>query len=221
MTRVHDRDVRLETSALFTRSGPPRGDGVCIYAISGGTGAHMADLASHHGLRLPRLEEHTQEQLRAIIPDYLTVANPVDNGAQTVKFGQNRQLLDIIMSDINVDIVVCPITGVLPSMSKVVCTDIVESHRSGTKQVVVIWGSPVVDDEGYRILVEGGVPMFRSFRSCALGLRRYQWWGRRRDAHETREVTEPQVPHAVASVLEGSGPLSEHESAGIAEHYGG
>ena len=220
MVRVDDLDELLETSALFCRLGLPRGDGVCIYAISGGTGAHMADLAAFNGLRLPRLEEVTQAELRAIIPDYLTVANPVDNGAQTVKFGQNKQLLDIIMRDPNIDIVVCPITGVLPSMSKVVCTDIVDAYRSGQKQVVVIWGSPSVDDEGYRILVEGQVPMFRSFRSCAVGLRRYLDYGRAREAYETRVVTEPHVPLGMRELLDGAGPLSEHESASVAAHYG-
>jgi acyl-CoA synthetase (NDP forming) len=220
MIRVDDLDELLETSALFCRLGPPRGDGVCIYAISGGTGAHMADLASHNGLRLPRLEESTQERLRAIIPDYLTVANPVDNGAQTVKFGQNKQLLDIVMEDPTVDIVVCPITGVLPSMSKVVCTDIVEAYLSGTKHVVVIWGSPVTDDGGYRILVEGQVPMFRSFRSCAVGLRRYLDYGRRRESYEPRTVGAPYVPEALLGLLEVSGPLAEHESAQVAEAFG-
>jgi acyl-CoA synthetase (NDP forming) len=119
-----------------------------------------------------------------------------------------------------VDIVVCPITGVLPSMSKVVCTDIVEAYQEGRKQIVVIWGSPTVDDPGYRILVEGAVPMFRSFRSCAAGLRRYLDWGRARETYETRDVTDPGVPHSVSSLLEGSGPLPEHESARVAEHYG-
>ena len=220
MIRVDDLDELLETSALFCRLGLPQGDGVCIYAISGGTGAHMADLASFNGLRLPRLEEITQERLRAIIPDYLTVGNPVDNGAQTVKFGQNKQLLDIIMEDPNVDIVVCPITGVLPSMSKVVCTDIVDAYRSGRKQVVVIWGSPSVDDEGYRILVEGQVPMFRSFRACAVGLRRYLDYGRARETYESREIGEPHAPLSLRGLLEESGPLSEHESQQVASAYG-
>ncbi|MFN2543992.1 MAG: acetate--CoA ligase family protein [Actinomycetota bacterium] len=220
MIRVDDLDELLETSALFMRSGPPRGDGICIYAISGGTGAHMADLASWAGLRLPPLEESTQSKLRAIIPEYLSVANPVDNGAQTVKFGQNKQLLDIVMEDPNVDIVVCPITGVLPSMSKVVCTDIVDAYANGKKQVVVIWGSPVVDDPGYRILVEGGVPMFRSFRSCAIGLQRYLAWGRHGETHESRTVGAPYVPEALIGLLEESGPLAEHESADVARAFG-
>src|SRR5207247_6221963 len=116
--------------------------------------------------------------------------------------------------------VVCPITSVLPSMSKIVCTDIVDAYQSGTKQVVVIWGSPVVDDEGYRILVEGRVPMFRSFRSCAIGLDRYLDWGRARETYETRELREPETPLVLRSLLDDAGPLSEHESARVAEHYG-
>src|SRR5437588_6272825 len=105
-------------------------------------------------------------------------------------------------------------------MSKVVCTDIVDAYRSGRKQVVVIWGSPSTADEGYRILVDGQVPMFRSFRSCAVGLRRYLDYGRRRASHEPRTVGAPYVPEALLGLLELSGPLAEHESAQIAEAFG-
>ena len=62
--------------------------------------------------------------------------------------------------------------------------------------------------------------MFRSFRSCSVGLRRYLDWGRARETYETREVTAPEVAPSMRSLLEGSGPLSEHESARVAEHYG-
>jgi acyl-CoA synthetase (NDP forming) len=220
IVRVDDLDELLETSALFTRLGLPIGDGICIYAISGGTGAHMADLCAWAGLRLPRLAEATQAQLRELIPEYLTVANPVDNGAQTVKSGLNKRLIDVILEDQNVDIVVCPITGVLPSMSKVVCRDIVDAYRSAKKQMVVIWGSPTVDDEGYRILVEGGVPMFRSFRSCAVALRRYIDYGRARDRYDTCHFAAPSVHPTLRTLLEGSGPLAEHESARVAHAYG-
>ena len=56
-------------------------DGVCVYSISGGTGAHMADMLAAAGLKLPRLTEETQQQLHEWIPSYLRVSNPVDNGA--------------------------------------------------------------------------------------------------------------------------------------------
>ena len=63
VTRVDGLDELLDTAAMFARTKPPARadgavngivDGVCIYAISGGTGAHMADMAAAAGLRLPR-----------------------------------------------------------------------------------------------------------------------------------------------------------------------
>src|SRR4029079_16411431 len=53
ITRVDGLDELLDVSAAFARTKKPSGDGVCVYAISGGTGAHMADMASAAGLRLP------------------------------------------------------------------------------------------------------------------------------------------------------------------------
>ena len=66
VTRVDGLDELLETSMAFARTKPPaaastrcgtRATGVCVYAISGGTGAHMADMVAAAGLRLPPLTE--------------------------------------------------------------------------------------------------------------------------------------------------------------------
>lgn len=222
IVRVDDLDELLDTAALFTRLPRPEGDGVCVYAISGGTGAHMADLCEWGGLRLPPLAPETQRRLHELgIAEFLTVANPVDNGAQPVRTpGANRALIEACLDDPAVDVLVCPITGVLPSMSRIVAADIVDAYRSAKKPVVVIWGSPVTDDEGYRILVEGRVPMFRSFRACVAGLRRYLDYWRFQERFEPRPVPAPAIPQSLASLLAGSGPLSEREAALLCGHYG-
>ena len=221
MVRVDDLDELLETSALFTRLPRPNGEGLCVYAISGGTGAHMADLCAWGGLTLPTLTEETQQKLREAIPDYLTVSNPVDNGAQVVrKGGLNKRCIDLCLDDPNVDILVCPITGILPSMSKVVAGDIVDAYKEAKKPVIVIWGSPVTDEEGYRILVEGGVPMFRSFRSFVVGLRRYLDYWKFLSTFEERVVPAPRMPSGFETMLAGSGPLSEYDSASLAAQFG-
>ncbi|TMK19463.1 MAG: acetate--CoA ligase family protein [Actinobacteria bacterium] len=221
MVRVDDLDELLETAALFTRLPRPVGEGLCVYAISGGTGAHMADLCAWGGLELPTLTEESQQKLREAIPDYLTVSNPVDNGAQVVrKGGLNRRCIEICLDDPNVDILVCPITGILPSMSQIVAGDIVDAYKSAKKPVVVIWGSPVTDEEGYRILLEGGVPMFRSFRSFVVGLRRYLDYWRFLSRFEERPVAAERIPGGFETMLAGSGPLSEYDSATLATQYG-
>src|SRR4051794_29325277 len=64
VTRVDGLDELLEVSAAFARTRPStvpawakkdREPGVCVYAISGGTGAHIADLLADAGLSLPDL----------------------------------------------------------------------------------------------------------------------------------------------------------------------
>ena len=85
VTRVDGLDELLEVSAAFARTKPPVTDGVCIYSVSGGTGAHMADMAAAAGLRLPPLTKETQRILHdGLIPSYLRVSNPVDCGGPPV-----------------------------------------------------------------------------------------------------------------------------------------
>jgi acetate---CoA ligase (ADP-forming) len=222
MIRVDDLDEIIDMAALFTRSKRPAGDGICIYAISGGTGTHMADLAAGQGLRLPRLEEETQRELHELgIADYLTVANPIDNGANPIRIpGVNRKLIETCLADPNVDILVCPITGILESMSTTVAEDIVWTYRNSEKPVIVIWGSPIIDDPGYRLLVEGRVPMFRSFTNCVAGLRRWLDYWRFVDGFEPPRADGAGVPGELEEILSGSGPLSEHAAALVAAYYG-
>jgi acetate---CoA ligase (ADP-forming) len=63
VTRVDGLDELQDTAAMFARTAPPTGDGVCIYAISGGTGAHMADMAAAAGLQAA--EAHRPDPGRA------------------------------------------------------------------------------------------------------------------------------------------------------------
>ncbi|MGH9033242.1 MAG: CoA-binding protein, partial [Acidimicrobiia bacterium] len=100
ITRAEGLDDLLDTAAAFARTRPPAGDGVCVYAISGGTGAHMADMVAAAGLRLPELEPATQEALHAgLIPSYLRVSNPVDCGGPPVADPRGRQILDAVLAD--------------------------------------------------------------------------------------------------------------------------
>ena len=111
IVRVEGLDELSDTAQLLARTKPPTGDGVVIYSISGGTGAHMADVAASRDLRLPRLSAETQEQLWEWIPRYLRVSNPVDNGGHPVGDWRGRKILDALVADPDVDVLVAPITG--------------------------------------------------------------------------------------------------------------
>ncbi|TMM14974.1 MAG: acetate--CoA ligase family protein [Actinobacteria bacterium] len=231
--RVDGLDELLDTSALLARAKPPTRPGasgassvgVCVYSISGGTGAHMADLVSAAGLRLPSLSLATQDQLRQWIPSYLRVSNPVDNGGHPSTDWRGRKILDAIVADPAVDVVICPITGALPSMSKPLARDLVDVAATTDKPICVVWGSPVDDDVAYReILLGSRLPVFRTFANCVRAVRSYVDYHEFRQRHVSpfsRPAMKPSTAARRARPLLRAGEaLSEHSSKEVLAAYG-
>src|SRR5207253_6890491 len=136
--------------------------------------AHMADMAAGAGLRIPALSKETQRQLHEWIPPYLRVSNPVDNGGAPSADWRGRKILDSILADPNVDLLLCPITGALASMSGRLAQDLVDVAQTTDKPVLVVWGSPVGDETAYRdILLKSDVPVFRTFANAVTAAKAY------------------------------------------------
>jgi acetate---CoA ligase (ADP-forming) len=183
--RVDGLDQLLEVSAALARSKPPgatatrrltRGAGgrVCVYSISGGTGAHMADMVAVAGLELPALTRASQQLLHQWIPPYLRVSNPVDNGGAPVRDWRGPKIIETMLADPNVDLLLCPITGALPSMGNKLCEDLVAAAATTDKPIFVVWGSPVGTEEAYtKTLLESTVPTFRTFTNAVMAAKAY------------------------------------------------
>jgi acyl-CoA synthetase (NDP forming) len=226
VTRVDGLDELQDTAAMLARAKPPQGDGVCIYAISGGTGAHMADLSAAGGLRLPELTAATQEQLREWIPGYLRVSNPVDNGGAPSADWRGRKILDAIVADPNVSAVICPITGALPTMSRPLAEDLVAVAQTTDKPICVIWGSPLSDDPAYtEVLLGSQLPVFRTFHNCVQAVRAWIDWhelrGRYRSPFAKPVLRRSPAAAQTDPLLEGTRrTLAEHEAKAVLAAYG-
>ncbi|MFN8035853.1 MAG: acetate--CoA ligase family protein [Acidimicrobiia bacterium] len=229
ITRVDGLDELLDTSAAFARTKPPKGDGVAIYAISGGTGAHMADMAAAAGLRLPELTKKTQRALHdGLIPSYLRVSNPVDCGGPPVMTPAGREIIDLILADPNVDILICPITGALETMSMPLARDLVEAAKTTDKPIFVIWGSPVGTEPAYRdVLLASELPVFRTFHNCVQSVRAYldYWEFAKRyrspfDGAPTAPLPAAKKARALLAEAGPGGALSEHASKELLKAYG-
>jgi len=185
MQRVDGLDQLLDVSAALARSKAPapaairrltRGAGgrVCVYSISGGTGAHMADMVAAAGLELPSLTKASQVQLHEWIPPYLRVSNPVDNGGAPVRDWRGPKIIQTMLADPNVDLLLCPITGALPSMGNKLCEDLVDAAATTDKPIFVVWGSPVGTEDAYtKTLLESTVPTFRTFTNAVMAAKAY------------------------------------------------
>jgi acyl-CoA synthetase (NDP forming) len=147
--------------------GPGR---VGVYAMSGGTASHVADLCGLHRVPVPKFEQATIDAVSAIVPWYLHIGNPLDSGGALTARPENRTVLELMLADPNVDILFAPITGVFPGMSDALAKDLIELHRIQPKPVITCWTSPIHDDPAYRSLCEAGVPLFHSFGAAVRGL---------------------------------------------------
>lgn len=168
--RVDGLDELTDVSAALARANqPPRPKrrNVCVYAISGGTGAHMADMAAAAGLRLPTLAKSTRDELRTHIPGYLRVSNPVDSGGAPSADSRGPKILRAILDDPAVDLVICPITGALETLSMPLARDLVAAAETSDKPIFVVWGSPTESPAFRDVLCSSSkLAIFRSFGTC-------------------------------------------------------
>ncbi len=225
VTRVRDLDELLETAALFARIPADTGPNVALYSISGGSGTLMAEQAELAGVPIPRLADDTQTKLHELIPSYLTVANPIDNGGtfvMTRPTEERQHVLDLVMADPSVDVLVVGITGAMGSMSDPVCDDLAVIAERGTpKPVIVTWNSPKIDERGYPLLIGSQLPMFRSFRNCFTALARFEE-SRAARLGPTPAPPEVEAPSRDATrALDGapSGPLDADRTTHLLDAY--
>jgi acyl-CoA synthetase (NDP forming) len=69
----------LMTTAHVLATGPPaKGNRVAVVTMSGGAAAVVADLCSEHGLQLPALSAALRDEIRALVPDFAGIGNPLD-----------------------------------------------------------------------------------------------------------------------------------------------
>ncbi|MCX4779131.1 acetate--CoA ligase family protein [Streptomyces sp. NBC_01264] len=224
--RVDGLDELQDTAALLARARKPLADGVVVYSISGGTGAHFSDLATEAGLSIPTLSQAKQDELHQWIPEYLGVSNPVDNGGHPVGDWRGRKIIDAILADPSVGVLICPITGPFPPMSDKLAQDLVDAAEQTDKLICVIWGSPVGTEEAYRTTLLGSsrVATFRTFGNCITAVRAYLGHHRftaayRSPFEDAPRTTSPSFRKAQALMRPGQ-QLSEHAAKQLLRAYG-
>ncbi|WP_060179482.1 acetate--CoA ligase family protein [Streptomyces sp. IMTB 1903] len=224
--RVDGLDELQDTAALLARARRPRTDGVVVYSISGGTGAHFSDLATEAGLTLPTLSQAKQDELHQWIPPYLNVANPVDNGGHPVGDWRGRKIIDAILADPSVGVLICPITGPFPPMSDRLAQDLVDAAEQTDKLVCVIWGSPVGIEDAYRTTLLGSsrVATFRTFGNCITAVRAYlghhRFTARYRSPFEDAPRTPSPSYRKAQALMRPGQQLSEHAAKQLLRAYG-
>ena len=172
VVRVGDIDELWQTAGLLASAPLPAGDRVAVLGTSGGMNGVLADQLGLAGLTLPELSSRTEERLRALLPAYAGIGNPLDiTGAALGQQGEAELYANVLRAlhdDPDVDAVVAMMWG-----GPVVAAELdrlVDAVATFTKPVCVV--CPGIDASLATLagLERSPVGLFASPEACARAL---------------------------------------------------
>ena len=188
---VADVDELVTMGSVLARGVLPAGRGVGVVTTSGGGGTIVADYCEDLGLRIDPLGEATQARLAELVPDFGSVANPVDVTAQLANRGEHN-FYDVcrdVAADDAVDVLLIIITMVTGEPARRRAEQIAKVFADVDKPVLLAWlASDDRTEAGRAVYRAAGIPVFRAIRPL---LRTTQLLTQTLDA----PVGDPVLPH--------------------------
>lgn len=198
---------------------------LAVVTGSGGMGVLLSDEAWRNGLDVPELDEPTQQQLRTVLPEYGSAANPIDGTGQ---LGRTPQMVTDIISIARrspaVDAVVCLLGG-LPSTTMQTAEAIVAAKTRSPSAHPVLACCMEPDSPAIAYLNHAGIPCFVDSSQMLRSLGRLRTLTREpspvREHHEPRRsgptVTVVDAPTALQLVRASGARTPESELCDRAE----
>jgi len=207
-----DVDEALGAAELLRRGfRPEHAAGLAAICISGGNIALFADQADRCGLGFAPLTPETEATLREILPDFITVHNPIDITAFGLEEpALHRRVLELTAQDPTVRVVVPILTSATDYTA--VCSMLAEVKAQGGAPMIALWTGGTLETRSPEILREAGIPIFHS---AGLLARCLESLGRATPP-ETAFLGEPAVSPAALSTT----ALTEGESFDLLERGG-
>ncbi|WP_045876232.1 acetate--CoA ligase family protein [Pseudofrankia sp. DC12] len=191
VVEVDDMDELIESAALFARRRPTGGERVAVYGFSGGGCALSADAVGQAGLELATFTSATDTTLRAVLPDYAAVGNPVDATSDILTRPEiGHASLQAVADDPDVGVVLYPFPCDYAELTGTIAASIAAVQRQTDTPILPVWMSDRLGP-GYAELVDGGLVPVRSVRNGVAALRRWVWRGQWRPADGWRPLGTP------------------------------
>ena len=136
-----------------------RGRGIGVVTASGGAGVMIADRAADVGLELPALSGATRERLKALVPSYGSLANPVDVSGQLLRnMPALKAVLLAVLDDPAIDVGMMW-TQMLDEQAEALVETFRQVKEIATKPFVVCWVA--ASDKAIAGLHAHGIAAFR------------------------------------------------------------
>ncbi|WP_176513064.1 acetate--CoA ligase family protein [Pseudomonas faucium] len=203
----------------------PKGNRLAIVTISGGAGIAMADGAADGHLAMPALSAHTVAALKAVLPSFAAIANPLDVTASLLNDAKLlRVTLETLADDPQVDMIGLALAAASGKLAVELAEEIVRISTTRDIPILVAWNAdPATVKQAYDILDTAGIPRYQSPVRCARGASAL-WAFTQARKQIAVELKEPaQVLHSAEAraALQGRhSDLTEFEAKKILAAYG-
>ncbi|MCY1281834.1 Protein lysine acetyltransferase Pka [compost metagenome] len=177
VVEVDDIDELIDTAWLFARGMPRPGGALAIYSGSGGTAALCADMVGSAGLKLAEFTPQTTALLRAALPSYAAIDNPIDTTTAVLSNPELvRTCLQAVCSDPNVSLVLLPQALEYGDITTLGATITAEVQAQSPIPMLPIWMS---ERQGgaYKVFAEAGLAPIRSISKAIKAVQRWMAYG--------------------------------------------
>ena len=215
---VRDVDDLMDTARALLSRRLPRGRNVAVVTNSGGAGVLLADRCEERGLHLPALAESAIPELRELIPDYGSLANPVDVTAQVSSdpLRMNR-VVSVLLGDPGVDQIIISRGSVVGKPGLAWAQEFVKVAQ-GTDKPILVHMSPDQAEETVQVLDRHRLPWYATPGRAVTGAAAlYEFAVKKK--RRTMRVQRTLPRHEIAWPP-GAGPLGEHMSKRALAVYG-
>lgn len=159
LVRARNEEHLLDVLQALLFCSNLKGSRIGVVTGSGGAGVLIADRAADLGLGLPALSDATRDRLKALVPGFASVANPVDVSAQIFRDQDSlREVMLAVLDDPSVDVGM-----VWTQLSERQSDMMVEAFRQvkerASKPFVVCWVA--APDRAITALHSHGIAAFR------------------------------------------------------------
>jgi acyl-CoA synthetase (NDP forming) len=150
-----------------------------IVSASGGICGVAADECDRLGLQVPELAAATQSAIRAVVPEFASMRNPVDVTGQIRSSATGYQdTVRAVLADPQVDAGLLLVTMAAEPRASFSGREIGKLAHEAGKPVLVTWAGPLsLAAQGHPMLGEQHVPVFESTRGAVQALAAIEAFG--------------------------------------------
>ena len=153
----------LDAAKAFSALPVPRGPNLLVVTSSGGAGILSSDASEKAGLTLRTLSQDTVDRLKAVLPDFCILRNPLDlTGNALTEPNMYGEALEVALESDEADMILVVFGDPIPDTVELLREVVEKAKKKGVPLVVNYMGGADVQKDEVDALQRNGIPVFQT-----------------------------------------------------------